>query len=79
MFHTPHILENPALITTLIHSFSSYYTHDVHCPLETLAKEGELKAYLFDGYWQCMDTKREMDKLNELWDSGKAPWKTWND
>lgn len=48
-------------------------------PLETLAKEGELKAYLFDGYWQCMDTKREMDKLNELWDSGKAPWKTWND
>ena len=46
-------------------------------PLETLAANGELMAYVFDGYWQCMDTKREMDKLNELWDSGKAPWKTW--
>jgi glucose-1-phosphate cytidylyltransferase len=32
---------------------------------------------MFDGYWQCMDTKREMDKLNELWDNGKAPWKSW--
>lgn len=47
-------------------------------PLERLAAEGELMAYTFDGYWQCMDTKREMDKLNELWDSGKAPWKTWD-
>lgn len=48
-------------------------------PLETVARTGELKAFLFDGYWQCMDTKREMDQLNALWDSGKAPWKTWND
>ena len=47
-------------------------------PLERLAAEGELMAYTFDGYWQCMDTKREMDKLNELWDSGKAPWKSWD-
>lgn len=47
-------------------------------PLERLASKGELMAYIFDGYWQCMDTKREMDKLNELWESGKAPWKTWN-
>lgn len=46
-------------------------------PLEKLASMNELKAYMFDGYWQCMDTKREMDKLNELWDAGKAPWKTW--
>lgn len=48
-------------------------------PLEITASKGELMAYLFDGYWQCMDTKREMDKLNELWDSKKAPWKSWND
>lgn len=47
-------------------------------PLETLSKKGELMAYMFDGYWQCMDTKREMDKLNELWKSGKAPWNKWN-
>ncbi len=47
-------------------------------PLERVAKEGQLAAYSFDGYWQCMDTKREMEKLNELWDSGKAPWKKWD-
>lgn len=46
-------------------------------PLETIAKMGELKAYLFDGFWQCMDTKREKDMLEELWDSGQAPWKSW--
>lgn len=48
-------------------------------PLERVAKEGQLAAYSFDGYWQCMDTKREMDKLNELWDKGIAPWKKWED
>lgn len=48
-------------------------------PLERVAAEGQLSSYIFDGYWQCMDTKREMDKLNELWDSGEAPWKTWED
>ena len=47
-------------------------------PLETVAHKGELKAYAFDGFWQCMDTKREMDKLNEMWDSGCAPWKKWD-
>lgn len=46
-------------------------------PLERLAKEKNISAFLFDGYWQCMDTKREMDLLNELWDQGKAPWKKW--
>lgn len=45
--------------------------------LGTIANMGMLRAYLFDGYWQCMDTKREMDKLNELWDQGRAPWKLW--
>lgn len=47
-------------------------------PLEKLASINELQAYMFDGFWQCMDTKREMDKLNELWNAGKAPWKIWN-
>lgn len=46
-------------------------------PLETLATMGELKAYKHEGFWQCMDTKRDMDKLNELWDRGDAPWKLW--
>ena len=46
-------------------------------PLERLAQEGNLKAYRHDGYWQCMDTKREKDRLDELWSNGKAPWKVW--
>ncbi|WP_294854992.1 glucose-1-phosphate cytidylyltransferase [uncultured Oscillibacter sp.] len=46
-------------------------------PLEGLAKVGELKSYFHPGFWQCMDTKREMDKLEELWASGHAPWKVW--
>lgn len=48
-------------------------------PLEALTRNGQLMAYIFDGYWQCMDTKREMDQLNRLWDSGQAPWKKWEE
>ena len=44
-------------------------------PLEKAAAMGELMAYHHDGYWQCMDTKRDRDHLEELWDSGRAPWK----
>ena len=46
-----------------------------HEPLETAAQKGELMAYCHDGFWQCMDTKRERDQLEELWNSGSAPWK----
>ena len=42
-----------------------------------LAAEGQLKGYRHEGFWQCMDTKREHDKLEEMWKSGKAPWKIW--
>jgi len=45
--------------------------------LEQLVREHELRAYNFNGYWQCMDTKREKDKLDKLWEEGKAPWKIW--
>lgn len=48
-------------------------------PLKMLSEEGQLCAYIHDGFWQCMDTKREMEMLQELWNSGKAPWKTWED
>jgi len=44
-------------------------------PLEKAAKMGELMAYCHHGYWQCMDTKRDRDHLEELWLSGSAPWK----
>jgi glucose-1-phosphate cytidylyltransferase len=46
-----------------------------HEPLEKVAALGELMAYHHDGYWQCMDTKRDRDNLEELWHSNKAPWK----
>jgi glucose-1-phosphate cytidylyltransferase len=46
-----------------------------HEPLEKVATLGELMAYHHDGYWQCMDTKRDRDNLEELWKSNKAPWK----
>ena len=36
-------------------------------------------AYKHEGFWQCMDTLRDKYLLNNLWDSGKAPWKTWKD
>ncbi len=46
-------------------------------PLERLTREGQLKAYCHDGFWQCMDTYREQQLLDKLWQSGKAPWKNW--
>ena len=46
-------------------------------PLTGLAMDGELSAFKHDGFWQPMDTLREKVYLNELWDSGKAPWKIW--
>lgn len=46
-------------------------------PLETMAKMGQLMAYKHDGFWQCMDTVREKQKLETLWASGQAPWRVW--
>ena len=46
-------------------------------PMQRLAQEGQLMSFYHDGFWQCMDTQREMKKLEELWQSGKAPWKIW--
>lgn len=48
-------------------------------PLEKLAAEGELMSYTHKGFWQCMDTKREKDDLEKMWESGQAPWKVWKD
>ena len=48
-------------------------------PLESLAREGELKAFKHDGFWQCMDTLRDSQKLEKLWLTGNAPWKVWKD
>lgn len=46
-------------------------------PMDRLAAEGNLCAYFHRGFWQCMDTLRDKYRLEELWASGKAPWKVW--
>ncbi len=46
-------------------------------PLNKLVKEGQLKAHIHSGYWQCMDTLREKQQLEQFWESGNAPWKIW--
>lgn len=46
-------------------------------PLEHVANEGQLMAFGHNGFWQCMDTQRDKMQLEELWESGKAPWKIW--
>lgn len=46
-------------------------------PLTSLVEKGELMSYIHKGYWQCMDTLREKQDLEKLWNSEKAPWKVW--
>lgn len=46
-------------------------------PMSELVKQGELMSYTHKGFWQCMDTAREKNQLQALWESGNAPWKIW--
>ncbi len=46
-------------------------------PIKNIAAIGQLDAYKHYGFWQCMDTLRDKEKLQNMWDSGKAPWKQW--
>ncbi len=50
-----------------------------HLVLRKLAEEGELMGYEHNGFWQCMDTQREKEKLEKMWESGNAPWKRWDE
>ncbi len=47
-------------------------------PLERLAADGQLMAYKSENFWQCMDTLRDKNRLEELWQEGQAPWAVWN-
>lgn len=47
-------------------------------PLERLARENELAVYCHDAYWQCMDTFRDVEALNQQWASGRPPWRVWD-
>jgi len=60
-----------------------YLTDDDNCdfergPLEKIAAEGEMMVYTHDGSWACMDTYRDMEYLNRLWQSKRAFWKVWD-
>ncbi len=46
-------------------------------PMERLARDGQLGAYLHRGFWQPMDTLRDRSQLEAMWSAGRAPWKTW--
>jgi glucose-1-phosphate cytidylyltransferase len=59
-----------------------YLSDDPACtlerePLERLAADSQLSVYRHDGFWQCMDTYRDYQLLNQLWESGGAAWKQW--
>ena len=59
-----------------------YLEEGDHCdleygPLEKLSREGELMVYKHQGFWACMDTLRDMDYLNQMWEEGKSEWKIW--
>ncbi len=47
-------------------------------PMNRLVQDKQLIGYVHKGYWQCMDTLREKQQIEKLWDSGNAPWKLWN-
>ncbi|MDR2489224.1 MAG: glucose-1-phosphate cytidylyltransferase [Desulfovibrio sp.] len=60
-------------------AFLAYLSEEESCdlektPLEHLAREGQLAMYRHEGFWQCMDTLRDYQLLNHIWDQGRAPW-----
>lgn len=62
--------------------FFRYLSEDKNCvlerePLERLAEDGEMMAYNHNGFWHCIDTRRDLDNLNRMWTSGDTPWKVW--
>ena len=64
---------NPSVIDRIEGDTSSWEGE----ALSSLARDGQLSAFKHDGFWQPMDTLREKTMLNDLWNSGNAPWKTW--
>lgn len=63
-------------------AFFEYLSSDDDCvleraPLESLARDGKLRVYRHDGFWQCVDTYRDYELLRGLWDARRAPWKRW--
>ncbi len=62
--------------------FFKYLNEDDNCileknPLENLTRDGELMVYPHEGFWQCVDTYRELEQLNAQWGTSRPPWKVW--
>jgi len=85
-----HFEEKPQLSTGIINGgffvfnrkIFDYLTDDENCdfefgPLQQISDERQLKVFIHKGFWQCMDTVRDRDYLNSLWNKGKAQWKIW--
>ncbi|MDA8403003.1 MAG: sugar phosphate nucleotidyltransferase, partial [Desulfobacteraceae bacterium] len=82
----PQKVENGSLVSggffVLNRKIFDYLTDDETCDfeygaLEHLAEKRELMVYRHDGFWACMDTLRDMERLNRLWNEGEAKWKIW--
>jgi glucose-1-phosphate cytidylyltransferase len=61
-----------------VFDFLDYDSVLEEAPLRALAAAGQLSSFKHEGFWQPMDTLRESQMLNDLWNSGNAPWKTWD-
>jgi glucose-1-phosphate cytidylyltransferase len=64
------------------HRIAEFLSTDAACvleaePLERLAADNQLSVYRHRGFWQCMDTYRDLQQLKQLWEAGNAAWKTW--
>lgn len=65
---------NPSVLDYILDGDATTFEHQ---PLRNLAHDGELYTYKHAGFWKCMDTLRDKIELNNLWDSGQAPWRIW--
>ena len=66
---------SPKVLNYIDNDFTSWERE----PMEKLAKEGNLSAFKFDGFWQPMDTLRDKMLLEDLWKNNNAPWKKWHE
>lgn len=86
-----HFEEKPQLSTGVINGgffvfnkkLFDYLSADENCdfefgPLQKIASEGNLNVYKYNGFWQCMDTVREKEYLDKMWNDNAAPWKVWD-
>jgi glucose-1-phosphate cytidylyltransferase len=73
MIHGGYFVLSPEVLSYITDDYTIWERE----PIERLAQEGNLVAYLHQGFWQPMDTLRDKVHLEELWQSGNAPWKVW--